>query len=305
MNIRTDLALEVHEFLTESAEELSGILIDQKTEQNIEISKVKIETKEAAKTMGKPMGNYITLEFKNLDISAGTDYENLCHALSDALSSLLHLKKGALTLVVGLGNQNVTPDALGPAVVEGLIVTRHLFTYMPEQMDDSLSPVCAVAPGVLGMTGMETEEIIRGIVKSVKPDCLIAVDALAARSIHRILSTIQICDTGIAPGAGVGNNRKALNQETLGIPVIALGVPTVVDAPTITADALQAAGLSDDAENSRAHLRTLLPDALNNFVVTPKEIDIIGARVAKILANGINFSLHKNITFEDISAFIS
>ncbi len=319
-NIRTDLALEAHEMLVEAAEELSGVTLSQEDKESMHITRVKIETPEAEQKMGKPVGHYITIEFPNVNIAEGEEYEALCHLVARELGALLSLKEKSHVLVVGLGNRDITPDSLGPKVISRLMVTRHLLTYIPDQIDEGIRPVCAISPGVLGTTGMETGEVVRGVTEKIKPDVVIVVDALAARSIDRISTTIQICDTGISPGAGVGNQRKALNESSLGVPVIAVGVPTVVDAVTITADALQMATETEKTQENRqlhealsgldrdsqyAMLQSTLPESISSFIVTPKEVDLLLDRVSKVVANGINFALHKNITFSDVEAYIS
>lgn len=318
--IRTDLAIEIHEMLTEAATELSGVTVHKEQKHNAHISRVKIESLRAQHQMGKPIGNYITVEFPDVNIAEGEDYENLCRTIAEELVALLPLQKNSTVLVVGLGNQNITPDALGPQVVSKLMVTRHLLQYIPDQIDDGIRPVCAISPGVLGITGMETGEVIRGVTDKIHPDAVIVVDALAARSMDRISTTIQLCDTGISPGAGVGNNRKALDKSSLGVPVIAVGVPTVIDAATIAADTLQMAAQKEsankssklykelaatDREEQYTILKEALPETLNGFMVTPKDVDLFIERVAKVVANGINLALHKNITFQDIAAYTS
>ncbi|MBE7021604.1 MAG: GPR endopeptidase [Ruminococcaceae bacterium] len=314
-HIRTDLAIEAHEMLTEAAAEITGVTMAQQELHGIPISRVLIESDEAAQKMGKPRGHYVTLELKDLNIAEGSDYENACFALAEELMALLKLSDKSNVLAVGLGNWNITPDALGPKVVQQLMITRHLHTYIPDQIDEGIRPVCAISPGVLGITGMETGEVIRGVTDTIRPDAVIVVDALAARSTNRISTTIQLCDTGISPGAGVGNKRKALNRETLGVPVIAVGVPTVIDAVTITADLLAAAGEAGskalglapdfDPDEGRATLWQSVPEALQQFIVTPKDVDLLIDRVSKVVANGINLALHKDITFQDIDAYIS
>ncbi|MBE7036947.1 MAG: GPR endopeptidase [Ruminococcaceae bacterium] len=315
--IRTDLAIEVHEMLTEAATELSGVTVHKEQKHNAHISRVKIESLRAQHQMGKPIGNYITVEFPDVNIAEGEDYENLCRTVAEELSALLPLQKHNTVLVVGLGNQNITPDALGPNVVSKLMVTRHLLQYIPDQIGEGIRPVCAISPGVLGITGMETGEVIRGVTDKIHPDAVIVVDALAARSMDRISTTIQLCDTGISPGAGVGNNRKELNKSSLGVPVIAIGVPTVIDAATIATDTLQMATQKEknsklcqelaamDRDEQYTLLKEALPETLNGFMVTPKDVDLFIERVAKVVANGINLALHKNITFQDIAAYTS
>ncbi len=318
--IRTDLAIEVHEMLMEAANEISGVTVHREDKENVHISRVKIENLTAQRQMGKPVGNYITIEFPGLNIAEGADYENLCRIVAKEIAALLPIKDKSNVLVVGLGNWNITPDALGPKVVSQLMVTRHLLEYIPDQIDEGIRPVCAISPGVLGITGMETGEVVRGVTDKIRPEAVVVIDALAARSMDRVSTTIQICDTGISPGAGVGNQRKALDKSTLGVPVIAVGVPTVIDAATITADTLQMAADTEmakgnsklyealsglDSEQQYAMLREALPETLSGFIVTPKEVDLLLDRVSKVVANGINLALHKNITFEDIEAYVS
>lgn len=319
-SVRTDLAIEVHEMLMEAANEISGVTVTQEDKNKMHISRVKIESLKAQAQMGKPIGNYVTIEFPGLDIAGGEDYENICRILADEILALVTLQDKSNVLVVGLGNWNITPDALGPKVIEKIMVTRHLLRYAPDQIDEGIRPVCAISPGVLGITGMETGEVVRGVTDKVRPDMVIVIDALAARSMDRISATIQICDTGISPGSGVGNQRQALDKSNLGIPVIAIGVPTVIDAATITADTLQMASNTEakkenselyaalsklDRDQQYAILKEALPETLNSFIVTPKEVDLLIDRVSKVVANGINLALHKDLSFTDIDAYIS
>lgn len=323
MSIRTDLALEMHEYLCEQAEELSGVVLEDKSQGNLKISHVVVENPIAAQKIGKPMGNYITVETPDLRFIDKKDYEKICKTVAGEIKPLLKdISKNKPVLIIGLGNRGITSDSLGPSVVDRLMITRHLFAYAPESVSENLGSVCAIAPGVLGITGIETGEIIEGVCSRVKPSAVICVDALAARSIDRITKTIQICDTGISPGAGVGNNRKEISQKTLGVPVIAIGVPTVVDAGTITHDTLNLVidslvsqsgesseffkSLKELSEEERFSLiKNSVSSAMPNFLTTPKDIDILIGKTAEVVANGINFALHKNISFEDIEIYIS
>lgn len=306
-NIRTDLALETHEYFTENAQNLDGVSIYDKSTKDIEITHVEIKTEDAAAKMGKPIGNYITLSTPDLRYIDKKLYERIVRKIADEINQLITDDIEKPILVVGLGNRAITSDSLGPEVVDRLVITRHMFTHAPEILSDDFASVCAIAPGVLGITGIETEEIITSVCKKIDPSVVIVVDALAARSIERITNTIQICDTGISPGAGVGNNRKEISQKTLGIPVIAIGVPTVVDAITITEDTLELLYCDlgeklpiDDLLHSENISKKIL-----NFSTTPKEIDILIKKCAEVVANGINFALHDNITFEDIDIFVN
>lgn len=326
-SVRTDLTLEAHELLREKAVkektsgETPGIVTEEAGDSNIKITRVRVISPAGEKAIGKPMGNYITLEVPGLRYNDQELYENTCKALSQELVSILKLGEKSTILIVGLGNWNVTPDALGPKVVSSVMVTRHLLEYMPEQVDEGLRPVCAVAPGVLGITGIETGEIIRGIVDRIRPDCIIAIDALASRKMERVNTTIQIADTGIAPGSGVGNKRMELSRNTLGIPVIAIGVPTVVDAATMANDTIDLVldsmieqapkgtefynmMKSIDRDEKYQMIQEVLKPYVGNLIVTPKEIDEVVEKVAKVIANGLNIALHKGITLNDVNRYV-
>lgn len=249
-SVRTDLAVEAREMLIaersksvqheKDLSQIEGVIIKEKEVNDMKISLVEI-TKEGEEAIGKKAGRYLTIEVigirgqdTELQKQVGEVFaEEFAHFLK-----MLGISEDASCLVVGLGNWNVTPDALGPQVCENLLVTRHLYQLQPESMDKGFRPVSALAPGVMGLTGIETSDIIMGVVEKTKPDFVIAIDALASRSIERVNSTIQVSDTGIHPGSGVGNKRKELSKETLGVPVIAIGVPTVVDAVSITSDTI-------------------------------------------------------------------
>lgn len=329
-NRYTDLAIEAHEILMNSSEVKEqaqenkmppGIEIENAGDEKVKVTRVRVTSPTGEAAIGKPMGNYITLEVPELKNNDPEVNQKTIDVMAKELSSLLNLKKDSTTLIVGLGNWNVTPDALGPKVISNLMVTRHLLQYMPEHVDEGVRPVCAISPGVLGITGIETGEIVKGVVDKIKPDALIAIDALAARSMERVSTTIQIADTGIAPGGGVGNKRMELSKNTLGMPVIAIGVPTVVDAATLTNDAMdliidsmiKEAPAGSDFYNmlkglDRDQKYELIKEALNPFVghliVTPKEIDDIINRVSRVVANGLNMALHEGITLEDAEKYI-
>jgi spore protease len=268
------------------------------------------------------MGNYITLEIPGLRDNDQQLYEDTCRALAKELTGILKLDDKTMTLVVGLGNWNVTPDALGPKVVSSMMVTRHLLEYLPEQVDEGVRPVCAVAPGVLGITGIETGEIVKGIIDRVRPDYVIAIDALASRKIDRVNTTIQIADTGISPGSGVGNKRMELSRATLGIPVIAIGVPTVVDAATMANDTIDLVldsmiehapqgsefytmMKSIDRDEKYRMIQEVLEPYVGNLIVTPKEVDDVVQKVSKVIANGLNIALHQGITLSDVNRYVN
>lgn len=247
-SVRTDLAVEARELAlekkasdeTETTPDIDGVLIKEKSEDDIKISYVEITTA-GEEAIGKKAGKYLTIEAQGIRQQDTKLQEKAAGVFAREFSFFLKnagIKDDATCMVVGLGNWNVTPDALGPLVCENLLITRHLFELQPEQVEEGYRSVCAIAPGVMGLTGMETGDIILGVVEKIKPDFVVVIDALAARSISRVNSTIQISDTGIHPGSGVGNKRKEISRETLGRPVFAIGVPTVVDAVSITSDTI-------------------------------------------------------------------
>lgn len=311
--IRTDLAIEAHEMCSkEKAEEnhLDGIDVEEYNADGIYVTVIRVRDKRGEKILGKPIGKYITIEVPQLKYSNDA-YEKACIEISKQIRSLCDISEDTKTLVVGLGNKFITPDALGPEVVARLMVTNHIKTHMSDFLDESYSSVCAIIPGVLGTTGIETTDIIKGVADKIKPELIIAVDALASRSIGRISTTIQISDSGINPGSGVENKRSGIDEKSVGTRVIAIGVPTVVDAATIAADSIDMA-VSQNGElsecmpkiNKREIIHKALTGSVGNMMVTPKDIDLVIERAAKTVANGINLALHKDLTFEDIESYV-
>lgn len=300
--VRTDLALEARESISEADSKLRGVRVEEYDieEDDIHVTKVMIDTRNAAKAMGKPIGTYVTIEAPAL-IEPDEDYHK---EISDCLAQeLLNMipdaEKEKSVLVVGLGNREVTADALGPRVVDNLFITRHVVKVYGKAAYNcnKMNLVSSIEPGVMAKTGMETAEIVQGVVEETVPDVLIVVDALAARSIKRLNRTIQITNTGIQPGSGVGNHRNALTEETLGIPVIAIGVPTVVDAATIVGDALEKL-LTDEEDYDGIKYRGKHPLAfaeLNNMYMTGKDIDAVIKRVSFTLSEGINLAMEKGM----------
>ncbi len=315
MNIRTDLAVESREMHLENNNVTS--LEGTEVQEDGPVTRVKILTNKAATLLNKEIGNYITIDVPRDTFDTQEGYEELCKITATELKSLIHLKKDDTVLVVGLGNRNITPDSLGPQVTEGLLVSRHLIAYMPEEIDQRLVPLCAISPGVLGITGIETSEIIKGVTEKVRPSLIIAVDALCSRKMERINTTIQISDTGIIPGGGIGNKRNAINKETMGVPVISMGVPTVVDAGTIASDVIDLLlkGMSSQASPQLYKvLKTvedfdkvsLISEVLTpgEFIVTPKEIDTDIKNISSVIANGINIAVHEGIGLDDIDKYV-
>lgn len=308
-NFRTDLADERNEIYKKAnniSTNVDGIEAEEDEAENIKIGRVNIVNENGEQAIGKPQGTYVTLDIKNIKTIQHEEIEKVANVLANELRNLInkHITDVDDILVVGLGNIYVTPDALGPKVVPEIEVTRHILQYMPKAMPEDTRPVSAIAPGVLGITGIETMEILKGIVDNVKPKMLIVIDALASRNIERISSSIQISDTGIVPGAGVENTRKEISEKTLGIPVVALGIPTVVDLASITNDCirifiedLQQKAMSNDALNKLKDTDNYeqIKEALNvgkyNMIVTPKEIDELIENMKEIVALGINQAL--------------
>ena len=305
-NFRTDLAVErndIYKRVNNIQNEIDGVKIENESQEDIEISRVRIISEEGEKKLGKPIGNYITLDVKNIKIVDDEKIEQIAEVVADELRNVIgeHINDTEDILVVGLGNIYVTPDALGPKVVPHIEVTRHILEYMPKAMPEDTRPVSAISPGVLGTTVIETMEVLKGIVDNTHPKLLIVIDALASRSIERISSSIQIADTGIVPGAGVDNKRKEISIKTLGIPVIALGIPTVVDLASITNDcinlfieSLQQKAMSNsylndikEKDNYEEIKEALIPKDYN-MIVTPKEIDKLIENMSKIISKGIN-----------------
>ncbi len=312
--IRTDLALESQERLQKNKKEVRGVRFFEKKEENgVVVSTVLIETENASAAMGRPKGTYVTIEAPEMIEEDEGYHRDISMELARILREMLpvktvekDLKKGleVSVLIVGLGNRDVTPDALGPRVVDNLFITRHIINEFGKYAfaDEDVSRVSGIVPGVMAQTGMECVEILRGVVKETKPDFVITVDALAARSVKRLGRTIQLTDTGITPGSGIGNHRNALNKKSVGVPVISLGVPTVVDAATIVSDAMttfiEAMSLSDlqklDEHERQELARELLSPQLNGLFVTPKNIDDSIKQLSFLISEGLNIALLGN-----------
>lgn len=309
-NFRTDLASERRDIYNKANKlenDIDGIESEkEEINENIKVERVKITNENGEKAIGKPIGNYITIDVKKLKIAQDEDIEKAAEALSNELKKVvdMHIDNQGEVLVVGLGNIYVTPDSLGPKVINEIDVTRHIIKYLPQYIEEGTREVSAVSPGVLGTTGIETVEILKGIVDNVKPKLVIVIDALASRSIERISSTVQISDTGIVPGAGVGNTRNEISIKTLGIPVIAIGIPTVVETAVLVNDSLDLfiEKLQDEAksndylnnlkqEDNYEEIKEVLVPNDYNLIVTPKEIDDLIENMKDIVAKGINQSL--------------
>ena len=293
MNYRTDLAMEQRELMGSGA--LSGI--EETTEQlgNINVSRIKVLNDEGAKKLGKPIGSYITVQAPPFSEGIEASAEEI-ELIAGEIKKMLPQSCG-LVFVVGLGNSGITPDALGPATARRTLATRHIRAEVAKAAGlEGLQPVAVLTPGVLGQTGVETGELIASVVREIKPDAVIVIDALASKSVERLGCTIQLSDVGIVPGSGVQNARRALNRETLGVPVIAAGIPTVVDAATLARDLL---------DNQSDSIKDKVEPRGEAMMVTPREIDVIIERAAKVLSLAINKALQPQLELEDIELLVS
>ena len=292
MNFRTDLAIERQEY--HEKEKLDGVLSDFKTIDGVKITTIKIINEAGERLIGKPKGRYITVETDKLYKSSQA-FSAVCDVLCCEIRKLLPSQ--GTVLVAGLGNEDITPDALGPKSIGRLFATRHIGSELAQSLGlGELRSVAGIVPGVLGKTGIETVEIIGGVVKKIEPSCVIVIDALASREVSRLGNTVQICDTGVSPGSGVGNRRKGINAETLGVPVIAIGVPTVVDALTMASDVFERAGVTLPEIDLSEH---------RQMMVTPKEIDSLIDKASQLIAMGINTALQVGLSAGEIAEIVS
>ncbi len=323
-SIRTDLALEAREIVQQqTAADIPGVSSENLQENGIAINRLEIETEQASAQLGKSRGRYLTFEVPGLRRKDAALQDHLSEVMARELVHFLKLPSNLTqsVLVVGLGNWNVTPDSLGPKVIEDLLVTRHAVTAGDNILGEGFRSICAISPGVLGTTGIETGEIIAALVQRVKPVLVIVVDALAARRLERLHTTIQVADSGISPGSGVGNNRLGINRQTVGVPTVAIGVPTVVDASTIAGEAFDA--LSDHfKKDARGHAlsnvmrdfdweqrrqlitEVLAPYAGGRLMVTPKETDAFVEDMAYVISGALNSALHPRVHSEGSEKYL-
>jgi len=314
--VMTDLAVEAHAAATRRRA-VEGVEVEERREGRITVQSVTIKDAAAGRKIGKPPGRYVTVHAPGLRQRSRSHGAQVARHLAVELERMLDLEATTSVLLVGLGNWNATPDALGPRVIERVLVSRHLNGAVPSELRGDLRSVAAVAPGVLGLTGMETGEIVHGIVAEARPDRVVCIDALAAQDPDRLCTTIQVADSGIRPGSGVGNHRAALTRETLGVPTIAVGVPTVVHAISIVESSLgtvteafrgrgrwaEMIGAFADDDEDRAFLREILTPSLGALMVTPKEIDLLVREVAWVLAGALNAVLHPGIDLSDFGEY--
>ena len=294
---RTDLALEARELWQESAEKttrLSGVRAAKTKQEGYPLTRVDILDSRGEEALGKPQGSYLTIDLTTFWQRKADFFERAVRAVGSQLKELLPAEGPAL--VIGLGNAAMTPDAVGPLAVDNILITRHLISAMPKQFA-GFRPVAVFRTGVLGTTGVESAEAVRGLVAEVQPSLVIAIDALASRRVGRVCATVQLSDTGIIPGSGVGNHRAALNRETLGVPVFAIGIPTVVDAATLAADLLEESGITELDEKQLRHGK-------QNLMVTPRDIDQQVRDLAKVVGYGVNWAL-QDLEIEEMNALLS
>lgn len=285
MAIRTDLAMESREISQSAAKttQLPGVKAESKNKKGVQITRVEIFSEQGEQALGKPQGRYVTLEFEAVRRRERDAVSHAARVLSEQMKVLTGLEDAKSVLVACLGNPAVTPDAVGPIVARQLLVTRHLVRQLPEHFG-ALRQVSVMEPGVLGTTGVESAELISAAVQKIRSDVVIAVDALASRSLDRLFTTVQLTDAGITPGSGVGNSRQALSSNTLGVPVYALGIPTVVDAATLV----------QEVTGQEA-------DAVRGMIVTGKDVDAHLQEVSRLVAVGLNLFLHPSLEEKEIA----
>lgn len=301
--IRTDLALEAHETAAKNGEP-DGVLNEEFVRGGVKVSRVKVLDERGERAIGKPVGTYVTIETGSLDDVGGDGYYEAAETIAAEIGEMLKPAGDGLVLVAGLGNSEMTPDALGPRCVGNVLVTRHIAGELNKIKGlESLRAVAAIAPGVLGQTGVETGEIIKALVERIGPVAVIAIDALASRRASRLGNTVQIADTGISPGSGIGNKRFAVNRETLGVPVISIGVPTVVDAATLAIDVLEEAGIETPPQEEEKIRSSVEPGGVSLFV-TPRMIDLIVEHASALTGLAINRALHPGVSIEDIQKLV-
>lgn len=318
LSVNLDMVVESHEVLRgASGKEIPGVNMTQTKYDHATVTNISILNELGVQHMGKPRGTYVTLDAPSVRENNRDVHKEIGLLLGEKLKEVLNLGPEDSVLLVGLGNWNATPDALGPRVIESSLITRHLHQYCPDELQGGLRSVSAIAPGVLGLTGIETAEIINGVVSRIRPNVVIAIDALAASSLDRIATSIQISDTGINPGSGVGNRRAGINQESVGCRVVAIGIPTVVNAAVIAHNVIE--GLLEELKTSPSLYRLyksirveVVEDIINsvlspykeNLMVTPKEIDVLIDRMARIVAGGITQSLHPSIGPDEFDKYL-
>lgn len=310
LNLHLDLAVEARDLIRGTRNvEISGVEEEVAELTHVKVTNIKINTEQAAKDMGRPIGQYITIECPPLKINDPYVKDEIIETMGTYIKPLFNnkLSDTDTVLLVGLGNWRATADALGPKFIEYSPITRHYYQYDPEALVEGMRPSCGIAPGVLGITGLETAEVIKGIVERVKPGVIIVIDALAAQNVERIGTTIQMSNTGIRPGGGIGNKRQELSEESLGVPVIAIGCPTIVNAAIIADQAIKKYCLNSGAMFNETQSLDSIKEVLSFFAgglsVTPKEIDEIIENSARIISMGVAQAIFPNISIEQLELY--
>lgn len=310
LNLYVDLAVEARDLIRGTTnQEIPGVEEKVESISNVKITTIIIKNEAAVQTMGRPIGTYVTIESPPLKINDPYVKDDIIQAMDKSMKLLINnrLQPGQTVLLVGLGNWRATPDALGPKFIQYSPITRHYHQYAPDALVSGMRPTCGIAPGVLGITGLETFEVIKGIVNDVKPAIIVVVDSLAAQNVDRIGTTIQMSNTGIQPGGGIGNARHALTEQDLGVPVIAIGCPTIVNAAIITNQAIQrfcqrSGAIFNDLEANNS-VKDILSRFGGNLAVTPKEIDEIIENTARIISMGVGTSLFPGVSQEQLELY--
>ncbi len=323
--VYTDLALEAHSMAKDRVGgEVNGVKVDESQTDNTKITRIEVLNEAGSEALNKPPGLYITIEAPGLRKQNRIVHDEIMQVLANEISHMVNyeqleasLKKDAETFVVGLGNWHATPDALGPRILNHLMVTRHLYRQAPPELREGMRSVAALAPGVLGLTGVETAEIIKGVVQMIRPDIILAVDALAARSTERLGNTIQLSNAGIFPGSGVGKDRAGINYQTMDIPVIAIGVPTVISGATIVSDALEKlinGNVFSSVERERYRhigerekemvIKSALQPFMGDLIVSPRGVDELIKDVTRIIGGSINVAAHPDITVDNLYLYL-
>ncbi|MFO7819328.1 MAG: GPR endopeptidase [Halanaerobacter sp.] len=316
----TDLAVEARDMAVErTGGEIAGVSVEEEEKEVAKVTRIEVLNQMGSKKISKPPGNYITIESESLRQTNRQVHENLSGILAAEVNNLIDYpsltqnpSQMPTILVIGLGNWNATPDALGPQVIHHLLVTRHIYNSADSESKRGIRPVCALAPGVLGLTGIETAEIIKGVVDRVQPDLIVAIDALAAKESDRLASTLQISDTGIYPGSGVGKRRIGITKKDMGVPVIAMGMPTVINSVNIVNDTIETISknnkididLSQQRQTQKQVIENVLQPFLGDMIVAPKGIDKLIRDTSRVIAGGINIALHPDVTTENVSLYL-
>ncbi len=301
MSIRTDIASEAEAI---SGGEISGVGVLRKRRKDIEITRVDVLSEIGERAIGKPKGSYITIDTANIASMTPLERENAANVVAEELKNLIGgaAKK---VLIVGLGNRFITPDSIGPRTCDRVFVTRHIKQNVPDAIDERAADICAIAPGVLGVTGIESVEVIKGVANQVSPELIIAVDALASRNISRIGASIQLSDSGITPGEGIGNRREGLNEHNLNAKVIAIGIPTVVYASTIVSDIMDEVLGNTDDELKQRIIASAEGTKGAELVVSPKDMDNLSEYSSRLIADAINMAVNPHISPEEIDAYMN